>query len=96
MSALWKELHIRALNFEKKPLDETAKRLERVYLLKFGQRIPRYTTGCRCKEFWDNWYRSNPPTFEKYFEWTVKTHNAVNKKLGKPEISVDQARQIYP
>lgn len=29
------------------------------------------------------------------FEWTVAVHNSVNKRLGKPEWSVDAAREHY-
>jgi hypothetical protein len=29
------------------------------------------------------------------FEWTVKVHNAVNKRLGKSEISVEDAKKIW-
>ena len=32
--------------------------------------------------------RQNPPTYKPsgaYFTWTVKVHNAVNAKLGKPQ-----------
>ena len=105
MANLWNELHTRALEFEKKlghngvdeldKLTEHIKKEERLYLHRFGMKIPRYTKGCKCQEFWNNWYKANPPTFDKYFEWTVKTHNAVNKKLHKAEISVDEARKIF-
>ena len=87
MSHLWKELHERALNFEGKS--------DYTYLINFGKKIPRYTKGCKCKEFWDNWMKQNPPTFNKYFEWTVKAHNRVNLKLGKPQFTVKQARNFY-
>ena len=84
---LWKELHVRALNF--KGEDDSP------YLISFRSRIPRFTTGCSCKEFWIVWIRQNPPTFDKYFEWTVKAHNAVNAKLGKPTYTVEEAREFY-
>ena len=29
------------------------------------------------------------------FEWTVNLHNSVNRKLGKPEITYDEATQIW-
>lgn len=61
------------------------------YLLNFANRIPQYE--CKCRQIW---IKENPPTFgEKYFEWTVKTHNAVNKKLGKTELTLEQARILY-
>lgn len=90
MSELWKELHVNALNY--KGNNDSA------YLLRFKKRIPRYTTGCSCKEFWVQWTRANPPTYgsnNEYFEWTVRAHNAVNEKLGKPALSVEDALKIY-
>lgn len=29
------------------------------------------------------------------FEWSVTFHNAVNKRLGKPEMPLEEAREIY-
>jgi len=31
----------------------------------------------------------------KLFEWTVLMHNAVNKILGKPSMTLDEAKTIY-
>jgi hypothetical protein len=85
---LWKELHERALNFKGK--DDTA------FLINFGHRIPRYTKGCACKEHWRVILKENPPKFgEEYFEWSVNMHNLVNKKLGKPTYTVEEARKFY-
>lgn len=90
MSALWNELHTNAINY--KGTDNN------VFLLAFARKIPRYTKGCSCQEFWGNWKRANPPKYgdnNEYFAWTVAAHNAVNKKLGKPEISLDDALKMY-
>ncbi len=87
MAELWNELHTRALNHDGS--DDTK------YLIEFSKRIPRYTTGCACREFWNNWIRSNPPKFDDYFKWTVDTHNAVNAKLNKPKISLDMALEMF-
>ena len=93
MSELWKELHRRALNFTE--LSDVT------YLGTFVQRIPRYH-GCTCKEFWNAWIKSYPPVFgvnengiNKYFEWTVNTHNAVNQKLNKPILTLEDAIKLY-
>ena len=87
MSELWKELHIRAL---------TVKTIDRPYILNFSQRIPRYTRGCKCREFWNNYIKLFPPKYgDEYFAWTVHAHNAVNKKLGKPWMSIEEAKTIY-
>ena len=87
MSQLWKELHERALKFNGKN--------DRNYLIQFAKRIPRFTKGCKCNEFWNKWVKTNPPTYNKYFEWTVKAHNVVNKKLKKPEFTIEEARKFY-
>jgi hypothetical protein len=39
-----------------------------------------------------------PPDFsspEAFFDWGVALHNAVNAKLGKPEITIDEACKIW-
>lgn len=90
MSYLWKELHQRALKNQGE--DESH------YLHNFASRIPRYVTGCKCKEFYSNWVRTNPATYGKngeFFAWTVKLHNAVNQKLNKPQYTVEQAKKFY-
>ena len=89
-SELWKELHLRAL--KNKGENETA------FLTQFSNKIPRYTTGCKCREFWVNYVRTNPPKYGpngEFFEWTTNGHNAVNKKLSKPTYTVEQARKFY-
>lgn len=93
MADLWKELHLRALNH--KGGDDSA------YLLAFAKRIPRFTTGCACREHWRTIYSQNRPGFvvtankNEYFEWTVKMHNEINKKINKPQYTVEQAKSFY-
>jgi Erv1 / Alr family len=91
MSNLWKELHERAYNFKGK--DDT------VFLKNFATKIPRYTRGCKCREFWLIYVRSHPPIFGKngegYFKWSIDCHNAVNLKLKKPVISLEDAKKLY-
>jgi hypothetical protein len=58
--------------------------------------IPQY--GCSCKRFYAEWKASNPPDFtspEAFFAWGVNLHNAVNAKLGKPEITIEEALSIW-
>lgn len=89
MSELWKELHMNAISYTGTNNSE--------FLINFGKKIPRFTTGCSCHEFWRNWTRLNLPTYGpgEYFEWTVRAHNAVNLKLGKPYVSVEDAIKLY-
>lgn len=90
MSELWKNLHITAI--------KNNGNNEHIFLQKFGREIPRYTKGCSCNEFWNKWIRDNPPVYGpncEFFAWTVKTHNAVNTKLGKPVMSITDALTLY-
>lgn len=84
---LWKQLHTQAYNHN--GTDDSA------FIANFGKQIPRFMTGCPCNEFWNKWIKENPPRYgvNEYFEWTVKAHNAVNIKLGKPVMSLEDARK---
>ena len=85
---LWRELHERALNFKGEN--------DNAFLLAFSKKIPRYTPGCSCREHWKLIIKQNPPKFgDQYFAWTVLCHNEINKKLGKPVYSVEEARKFY-
>jgi hypothetical protein len=89
MADLWKELHLRALNFEGD--NDTA------YLLEFAQRIPQYS-NCSCREHWRKIVQTNPPKFGKngeYFAWTVQCHNKISELIGKPTFTVEKAREYY-
>lgn len=89
---LWKELHTRALKYVPNV------RGDLTWLQEWSRKIPRFTKGCACNEHWGKWYRLNPPDFktsDTYFAWTVKAHNAVNERLNKPLITVEQAKKLY-
>ena len=58
--------------------------------------IPQYE--CNCRRFYADWKESNPPDFsspEAFFAWGVKLHNAVNAKLGKQQITIEEALSIW-
>ena len=82
---LWNQLHQRAIKH-----DGTN---DQKFIDDFSKKIPRYMKGCSCNEFWNKWKRDHPPDFskDKYFKWTVDTHNAVNLKLGKPMMCLQDA-----
>ena len=91
MSQLWKELHERAASF--------AGTDDKQFVSAWGAKLPRFTQGCSCNEFWKNWVAVNPPVFvpqSAYFEWTIKAHNAVNTKLKKKIWTVPEAREAWP
>lgn len=91
MSQLWKELHERAISYTGK--DDTK------FIADWAAKIPRFTKGCKCNEFWQNWYAKNKADFsntpDSYFAWTVKAHNAVNAKLNKKILLIDEAKAIW-
>jgi hypothetical protein len=86
---LWGELHCRAINHDGSN--------DQKFINEFTAKIPRFMTGCPCNEFWNNWLRTHPINYEKgkYFEWTVECHNAVNKKLNKPTVGLNEAEQYW-
>lgn len=56
-------------------------------------RIPAY--GCACRKDYMLYKASTPPDFtsaESLWLWGVNLHNHVNRKLGKPELTVEEAR----
>ena len=88
---MWSELHQHALN-------HTTGNDDSIWLKQWSTKIPRYTKGCKCNEHWGKWLAFNKPDFssaEKYFDWSVKAHNAVNIRLGKQELSSLEVKVLY-
>jgi hypothetical protein len=53
---------------------------------------------CDCKDGYQRILADMPPDYsspEAFFAWGVALHNAVNKKLLKPEITIDEALSIW-
>ena len=53
---------------------------------------------CECKGGYQQIIAEMPPDFtspEAFFAWGVNLHNAVNRKLGKPELTIDEALLIW-
>lgn len=83
---LWGQLHCWATSGDiSRPL---------LWLAKFTERL-----GCgRCTDDWKQWLLDHPPDIESrdsLFRWTVAAHNAVNARLGKPEMTEGAARQRW-
>jgi hypothetical protein len=54
--------------------------------------------GCSCRKNWDELTTKYPPDFssrEAFFKWSVDRHNDVNRKLGKPQVSVMEAEGLH-
>jgi hypothetical protein len=85
---LWAELHHRPFLPGLDGFAETA------WLNRFTGRV---LCG-ECRNEWLAWVRENPVDLSSsfnYFRWTVDTHNAVNRRLGKPEMTVDEAFKLH-
>lgn len=86
MSKLWKDLHERAISHTGSE--------DKLFLRTWAAKLPRFTTGCACNEFWKKWSTLNKPVHEPegfYFAWTIKAHNAVNAKLKKKQWTIEEA-----
>ncbi|MFH5806761.1 FAD-linked sulfhydryl oxidase, partial [Alienimonas sp. DA493] len=55
--------------------------------------------GCDdCRSHWRKLTAENPPDLtdaETFFRSTVELHNAVNRRIGKPEVTVAEARERW-
>ncbi len=58
------------------------------------QMVPAY--GCACLRAWDDLLAVHPFRPADLFVWSVEIHNAVNLKLGKPQLTLAQATAIWP
>lgn len=83
----WAELHLFALRNEGKP------RLLHQWFLEWAGDLP--FEDCPCKDHFNQWVCENPPDFLAFFPWTIRLHNAVNERIGKPQIEVDAARKLW-
>lgn len=77
---LWQDLHRYALR-------SPSPRAFPTFLSEIQARLP-----CgECLVHWQAWVTENPPAGD-LFAWTVAAHNSVNARLGKPLLSLEQAR----
>ena len=55
--------------------------------------------GCNeCRLHWSRWVAEHPPALsgrEALFAWTVEAHNAVSRRLGKPEMDLKSALERW-
>lgn len=65
------------------------------WLTTWEETIPRYNCGGGCKKFYLTWKADNPPRFDDFFAWSVELHNAVNRKLDKPEVTLQEAIKLW-
>lgn len=61
----------------------------------FLDSILRSLSFCSCRDKTARTLEALPPRFDDYFAWTVDFHNAINHELGKKEISLEEAINIW-
>jgi hypothetical protein len=62
-------------------------------LFAWESRIPKY--DCPCSSFYSNWKSINMPTFPLSNRWKYNLKSAVNAKLNKPNLSWQEACQVW-
>jgi hypothetical protein len=92
--ALWAGLHLMALLVDK-PGTAHQKHARRDLLPYLRTGFAESLPCGACRQDWLRMLADTPPDFGKFFEWTVNRHNEVNLRLGKPVISVKQARDRW-
>ena len=50
---------------------------------------------CDCRKSFDLLLQSNPPRFDDWQRWSWEIHNEVNAKLNKPEVTWDDAAELW-
>jgi len=78
--ALWREIHT-----QDAPSEE--------WWLGIVLKVRRMS--CQCDQFLKSYLPTNPPRYDDWFAWTVELHNDVNAKLGKPQVALQEAREIW-
>jgi len=58
------------------------------------RRIPGRSCN-RCAKNFEEILQANPPRYDDFFAWSVEVHNAVNQKLNKPILTLEDAMQIW-
>lgn len=88
--ALWAEIHV----FPWSENWACSKRCK--WFEDWQSRIP--SINCDCRRHWREFVAKYPPDFssrEAFFAWTVRAHNAVNRRLGKREMSLEEALELW-
>lgn len=57
--------------------------------------LSRIPNGCGCVDGFVKWVKDNPPEFDNWFPYSVRAHNFVNEKIGRPCMSVNEAHSLW-
>ena len=93
---VWKSIHYIALGLPTNP-DSKDKEVYYDFFMNLAHVLPCKKCSDHLKEI----YKSHPlrlsdvETASDLFDWTVKIHNEVNKKLNKPVMKLSDAKRLY-
>ena len=95
----WTSIHFIALGYPSHSPPENVKDTYRRY---FTEILPNILPCMTCREHLKKTLSEQHPLMPKHlegrdalFEWTVSLHNVVNARLGKAQITLEEARDIY-
>jgi len=85
----WAELHLFALRHEARRQGVSAA----AWFADWVADLP--FDGCPCKGHLHEFLTHNPPDWDRFFAWSVNLHNAVNARIGKITIGLEQSRVLW-
>jgi hypothetical protein len=85
----WAELHLFALRHETTRHGVSAA----AWFADWVSDLP--FDGCPCKGHLEEFLACNPPDWDRFIAWSVNVHSAVNARIGKLTIGLDQARELW-
>ena len=96
-SNLWRYMHYAAINYPKNPTNDQIQEMEN-WLCSLAGTIP-----CKnCSKHYRGYIEKSKPRLhdicsnkDSLFNFLVDLHNKVNVRTGKPEISYEEARNLY-
>jgi hypothetical protein len=50
---------------------------------------------CPCKKHLKEYLEENPPEWNRFFDWGVELHNAVNFRIGRPTVDIENAKELW-
>jgi len=94
-NALWRVMHLFAKLFPEQPVRRDVEAAIRFYT----EQVPRMMPCDECRGHYNGETAGVPAAARAgraaMFEWTVDLHNRVNRRLGKPEMTLAEADALY-
>ena len=94
----WTTIHFVALGYPKAPTESQ----KQYYFTYFSKILPEILPCLKCRKHLKQTLQTEHPMTpaalanpDTLFEWTVSLHNVVNRQLGKPTLSLEDARSVY-